>query len=73
MSHRKLWVIRAERADANDNSIDYCPQTMQVHQAGASINVMRAASGGRDATVDRLPDLTNDDEVINSSCAQGTK
>jgi hypothetical protein len=70
MPHAELWIVRAYGADTNDDSIDHRSQPMQMQQADASIDVVRASGRRRDPTVDGLPDLTNDDEIVNNSGAQ---
>src|SRR5262245_44534418 len=44
---------------------------MQVGEAGFTVDVMGVAAGGRDAGVDRLPALSDHDEVVDRSLAQG--
>jgi hypothetical protein len=46
---------------------------MQVGNPGSAVDVMRSASRRRNATINRLADLTDDYKIINISHTQGAE
>lgn len=70
VTNRKLRIIRARRFDTHENGIDQRPQAVQVRNTSRAVNVMRTAGCRCHATVERLADLTDDDEVVDFSGAE---
>ena len=62
--HRQLRVIGESGADANDDGVDQGAQPMQMRESRRSVDVFRVSGFGGDAPVQRLPDLANDDQII---------
>ena len=48
-------------------------EPMQMSKAGRSVDVFRVAGGGGDASVDRLADLADDDQIVNCPGPQRTE
>jgi hypothetical protein len=66
-----LRVIRERAVSSDDDSINQRAKTMQMRETGRPVYVMRMSGPRRGTAVERLTDLTDDDEVIDGSDAQG--
>ena len=66
-----MRIIRERGADADDDRVDERAQPMQMRETGGPVDVMRTAGRRRDAPVERLADLADDDEVIHRAAAKG--
>jgi len=65
--YRQLRIVGDCRADANNDSIDQRAQPMQMVETGRSIDVFRMPGRSRDTTVERLPNLADDDHFVDRS------
>ena len=70
VTNRQSRVIRDRAADPDDDGIDEGAQPVQVRETGGAVDVAGTAGRRGDAPVERLADLTNDDEWIGRSAAQ---
>lgn len=70
VTNRESRVIRDRAADPDDDGIYEGAQPVQVRETGGSIDIAGTAGRGGDAPVERLANLTNDDEPIRRSAAQ---
>jgi hypothetical protein len=70
VTNGQLWVIGARGFDADENGIDQRPQAVEVHKARRPVDVMRPAGRRCHTTVERLPDLTDNNEIIDFSGAE---
>jgi hypothetical protein len=70
VTNGQLRVIGARGFDTDENGVDQCPQAVEMHNARRPVDVMRPASRRCHTTVERLPDLTDNNEVINFSGAE---
>jgi hypothetical protein len=70
VTNGQLRVIGARGFGADENSVDQRPQAVEMHKARRPIDVMRPAGGRCHTAVERLPDLADNNEVIDFSGAQ---
>jgi hypothetical protein len=70
VTNRQLRVVGARGFDADENRVDQRSQAVEMHNARRPIDVMRPAGRRCHTTVERLPDLTDNNEVIDFSGAQ---
>jgi hypothetical protein len=70
VTNGQLWVIGARGLDTDENGVDQCPQAVEMHNARRPVDVMRPASRRCHTTVEGLPDLTDNNEVIDFSGAE---
>lgn len=68
--HRELRVVRDRRADADDDGINKRAQAMKMIKPIGAVDVMGMPGGGGCAPIERLPDLANDDELIDLACRE---
>ena len=62
--HGEAWIVGNDRADADDDGIDRRPQRMHVVQRARPVDPLAFAGQGRDAAVERLPELSHDEWAI---------
>jgi hypothetical protein len=70
VANGQLWVIGARGFDADEHGIDQRPQAVEVQNTRRPVDVMRPAGRRCHTTVERLPDLANNNEVIDLSAAE---
>jgi hypothetical protein len=68
-----LWIVSDGSANADDDDIDQRAQAMQVLNARRTIDILRMASRRRHSAIERLAELTNDNEVVDGPVPQGSK
>ncbi len=71
--HGQQRIVGDGGADADDDRIHQRPQPMQVHQARRPIDVFRVPGFRRNAAVQRLADLADNDEIVDGALAQRTE
>jgi hypothetical protein len=70
VTNGQLRVIRARGFDANEHGVDQGPQAVEMHTARRPVDVMRPAGRRCHTTVERLPDLPDNNEVIDFSSTE---
>src|SRR6476646_1487290 len=60
----QLRIISDGCADADNNSINQRPQSMQVLQSGWTVDVFRMPRFRCDPAIKRLAELANDNEIV---------
>jgi len=64
MPHRQPGIIRDHRVDADDHRVDQRAQAMQMAYGFRPVDVARLPGRGRDAAIERLPELTDDEGPV---------
>src|ERR1041384_4733169 len=67
----ELRIVRDGRPDADKHRIHQSAQPVQMRQPGGAVDVFGMAGHRRDATVDRLADLSDHDEIVDRPLPQG--
>ncbi len=67
----ELRIIGHRRADADQHRIHQCAQPVEMCQPGGAIDVFGMSGHRRDPAIDRLADLSDDNEVVDGALAQG--
>jgi len=62
--HRQLRIVGQHRADADHHRIDEGAQPVQMCEPVGTVDVVRVAARRSNAAVERLPDLADDDEIV---------
>jgi hypothetical protein len=70
MANRQLRIISDRAANTDDHGVDQRAKPMQMRQAGRAVDIARMSGPGRGASIKRLTDLANDDEVVDRPYAQ---
>ncbi len=68
--HRELRVVGERGADADHHGIDQRTQAMQMGEPVRSVDELRVTAVGRDAPVERLADLADDDQLVDGAGLQ---
>ncbi len=71
--HRELRVVGNRRADADDDGIHKRAQPMKMIKPIGAVDVMGMPGRGRCTSVERLPDLADDEEIVDRLAASGAK
>jgi hypothetical protein len=69
-ANRELRIISKSGSYSDNDSVNDCAEAMQMRETGWSIDVMGIAAYGCDATIERLSDLTDDNEFVDAAHAQ---
>jgi len=67
---RQLRVVRLGGGHTDYHGVDQRTKAMQMREARRPIDAIRPSGRRRDAAVERLPDLADHNEVVDSSLAQ---
>jgi hypothetical protein len=69
-ANRELRIISKGGSNSDNDSVNDGAKAMQMCKSGRSIDVMGIAADGRDPTIERLSDLTDDNEFVDAPHAQ---
>jgi hypothetical protein len=69
-AYGQLGVVGYCRTNANNHGINQRPQAMQVGKARSTIDILRVPRFRRNAAIERLADLADNHQLINSTPAE---
>jgi hypothetical protein len=67
---RKLRIISKSGSYSDDDGVNDCAEAVQMRETRRSIDVVGIAAYGCDAPIERLSDLTDDNEFVDAAHAQ---
>jgi hypothetical protein len=70
---RQLRIVRQSCSNAYDDDVDKSAQPMKMLDAGRAIDKFRMARSRGDPTIQRLTELSHNNQVIDRSLSQGAK
>jgi hypothetical protein len=70
---RQLRIVSYGRSNTDDDDVNQRTQPMKVLDAGRTVDILRMARSRRDPAIQRLAELTYDDQIIHAPLAQGTE
>jgi hypothetical protein len=69
-ANRELRIISKGGSDSHNNSVNDRAKAMQMRKTGRSIDVTGIAAPGCDTAIERLSDLTDDNQLVDATRAQ---
>ena len=72
-SDRQLRIVSDGRPNSDNDNVDQRPQPVKMLNASRAIDIFRMPGSRRDPTVERLPELAYNNQIVYRTLAQGAE